>query len=106
MNSVNQLTVRFFGKLSVGMNGISVAAQRIELDAAVFKQRREFLPAVRVVKQLGRLAVPVSRIAARADLDGLDANPCQILQRFAERQRIQRDGEHSDFHFSSPFLDR
>jgi hypothetical protein len=52
-------------------------------------------------KKRRRLAVRVSRISARTDLNGLDAQLDEVVERFLERLVAEEHCEDADFHPTS-----
>jgi hypothetical protein len=75
----------------------------------VARQRADDQPAARdglleggqllvALEQLGRLAVPVTRVGARADLDRLETELLHVVERFLEGLVAEQYGEHAKLH--------
>jgi hypothetical protein len=85
------------GVVPIRVQGVSVAAEGADGEALVRQSRLEGRKRGTVFEH-GELAMSVSRIVARSQLDGVDFVALELLQNFIERKLGQEGGEYADSH--------
>ena len=86
------------GDLLVRVNRVAVAGQRADHEPAARDGVFERLELLLALQQLGRLAVPVARIRARADLHRFEAQLLHVVERLFKRLVAEEHRENADFH--------
>ena len=82
----------FLCDLRIRVNGVAVAAERIDLHAVFFYGIGKFLQLFIVRKQNGRVAMRLAGVAARADLKLLDTECFEVCKRFVEGTVAEKNG--------------
>ena len=86
------------GDLLVRVDRVAVARQRADDEPAAGDGVLERLQLLLALQQLGRLAVAVARIGARADLDGLEAELLHVVERCFKWLVAEENREDPDLH--------
>ena len=77
------------------MHGVTVTAERVDLQAVFFKSRFEFLEVLFVCEKNRGIAVSLSGLTTRADLQFLNAEGFKISECFIKRSVAEKYGYYA-----------